>query len=270
MQVDFLFLIPTTPPELLDDQRLALQELCFNQILKLKSSNIVWLLGDANFKSAGFESVSVDGSSKEDKLFQAGKKLASRDQPLARYLVRLDDDDLINPDIFDALVDREFDVAYDSYHWFYDLSSGMTSSQKRPWIPNTAIHKMNFALEQVKRIGGSSLAGEKNYLMACDHSRAWHPFYREKKILISEPSLPIYLRVLNNSSRTAKQSAGGESKNEYFRYLKTFGSWESQFPLDHSLQKQLLEIGQLGGRHLEKWSFPKPTLLQRFKRKIKG
>jgi hypothetical protein len=270
MKVDFLFLIPTTPPEFLDDQRSALQTLCFAQILKLRSSKKVWLLGESDFENDFFERLSLDAQSKEDKLFLAGQKLQSMENLPARNLVRLDDDDLINPAVFDTLAEQDFDIAYDPYHWFYDLSSGMTSSQKRAWIPNTAIHNMDMALERVKSLGGSDLSGSENYLMACDHSRAWHPFYHSKRKKLSDKNNPIYLRVLNNSSRTAKESSRDESKNEYFRYLKTFGSWNSPFPLDSSLKDQLLAIGRLGGRNLENWRFPKPSFLQRLKRKIKG
>lgn len=231
---------------------------------------MVWLLGETDFDRENFEQIELNASSKEDKLYLAGQKLASMKELPARYLVRLDDDDLINPSVFDEMADSEFDIAYDSYHWFYDLSSGLTSSQKRDWIPNTAIHRMDKALEKVDRIGGSELAGEQNYLMACDHSRAWKPYYHNKKIVNSNPSKPIYLRVLNNSSRTARDSASIDSKNEYFRYLKTFGFWKSLFPLENGLKSELLKIGKLNGRSLENWKFPEPTLLQRIKRKIRG
>jgi len=270
MKVDFLFLIPITPPEMLDDQRSALQELCFEQILKLKSSKKVWLLGESDFENDSFKVFSLNATTKEDKLFLAGKKLESMENLPARYIVRLDDDDLINPSVFDSLAKNDFDIAYDPYHWFYDLSSGMSSSQKREWIPNTAIHRIDMALEKVQSQGGSELAGAKNYLMACDHSRAWHPFYQSKKRKLSDKNNPVYLRVLNNSSRTAKESSRDESKNEYFRYLKTFGNWDNHFPLNPSVKEQLVEIGRLGGRSLEKWNFPKPPFLQRLKRKIKG
>jgi len=269
MQVDYLFLIPTTPNEILDDQRKALQELCFRQILKLKSSAKVWLLGETHFGNDFFETISISGS-KEDKLFRAGQKLEALDEYPARYLVRLDDDDLINPSVFDSLAKLNFDIAYDAFHWFYDLSSGMSSSQKRPWVPNTAIHKIDNALKPVQKLGGSHLASERNYLIACDHSQAWHLFYQGRKIKLTDRNTPLYLRVLNNSSRTARQSAGGESKNEYFRYLKTFGSWDKEFPLDSSLLKSLLEVGQKEGRQLEEWNFPKDSFFERLKRKIIG
>jgi len=270
MPADFLFLIPTTPENLLDDQRSELQLLCFNQILKLKSSRKVWILGDSKFQHDDFEVHNINASSKEDKLFLAGKKLESLKEPPAKNLVRLDDDDLINPEIFDKLSRLSFDIAYDTHHWFYDLSSGLTSSQKRAWIPNTAIHRMDMAMEKVHRIGGSELSGKENYLFACDHSRAWQAFYEGKKVAHSNRENPLYLRILNNSSRTARHSAGDESKNEYFRYLKTFGNWEKRFPLKSSLKRELLEIGQLGGRSLESWNFPKPSFLQKIKSKIRG
>jgi len=270
MPADFLFLIPTTPENLLDDQRRELQLLCFNQLLKLKSTIKVWILGESNFQHVNFELHKIDAPSKEDKLFYAGQQLESLEEIPAKYLVRLDDDDLINPEVFDKVSGLNFDIAYDRHHWFYDLSSGMTSSQKRAWIPNTAIHRMDMAMEKVQRIGGSELAGKENYLFACDHSRAWQAYYEGKKVAHSNRETPLYLRVLNNSSRTARHSAGDESKNEYFRYLKTFGNWDKRFPLNSSLKSQLLEIGQLGGRSLESWNFPKPSLLQRIKSKIRG
>ncbi len=267
MPVDYLFIVPLSPSHLLTEQRRQLQDLCFGQLEKLQSTKKVWLLGEGETDRKDFEVLELGGKSKEDKLYHLGLFLEELDELPARYLVRLDDDDLINPPVFDALSKETFDIAFDEYHCFYDLSSGLTSIQKRSWIANTCVHKIDCALQMIPKSGGSDLAEKENYLMACDHSQAWHPFYSERRKVISKKGSPLYVRVLNDESITAKAGNSESSKENYYQYLTTFGHWESQFPLEPSLLNELKDIGRSEGG-LVKWKFEKPGLINRIKRKI--
>lgn len=267
MQVDYLFLIPLMPAEKLDAQRAALRRLCFSQLRALEASYRVWLLGDMEDEIADFEFIKVKGVSKEDKLWEAGKILEAGYTPPAKYVVRLDDDDLINPEVFDALAGEEFDCCTDRHHTFYDLSSGKVSSQKRNWFPNTVIHRFKHAMQKVPVQGGSTLAGKSNFLFACDHSRAWHLYYADKSVEYTPKENPLYMRVLNPGSITAQQT----SNNEYAGYLSGFGSWKSPFPLKNAeLQNELKEIWFQENDSFKEYGFPNKSILKRvFERIIK-
>lgn len=260
MQTDYLFLIPLMPQHLMDEQRKALRKLCFEQIQKINSSKRVWLLGEIDEKIEGFENIQVKGITKEDKLWEVGNILKSSYTPPARFLVRLDDDDLINPIVFDQIVNEDFDCYTDEYHHFYDLSSAQVSTQKRDWIPNTAIHKYNHAMKKVEAQGGGEQAGDTNYLFACDHSLAWHVYYNDKKVKYTSKKNPIYLRVLNPGSITAKS----DEINDYISYLSGFGNWNAQFPInDAVLQEELKNIWLEENSELSKYNFPKQNLIKR-------
>jgi len=244
--LDYLFLIPTSPNLEKGSLRHDLQRLCFQQVKKLDATFVVWLLGEADVDHPHFKKIDCKGTSKEEKLKEAGDQLA--DMPrLAKYLVRLDDDDLINPEVFDRMAKADFDIAYDRKHFFYDLATDLASSQKREWIPNTAIMDFEKAMTKVddprplsadtERLALSAAEGSRsadtersrseNYLFACDHSQAWHPFFEGNEIV--HPKEPIYVRILNPESITA--SASGEfSENNYFRYLQGFGAWKEALP----------------------------------------
>lgn len=273
MVKDFLFLIPLMPAEFLDSQRKKLRELCFSQIRKLDSSYSVWLLGDVTDESRlpeHFETIPTKGRTKEDKLFEAGKILAADPNPNYRYLIRLDDDDLINPRVFDLCAAAEFDCAVDSRHWFYDLSSGMLSRQKREWFPNTVIHAFESALTMVEAKGGAAVAGKQNFLFACDHSLAWHPFYENRNLKRIESGNPLYIRVLNPGSITATAN-GSKRKADYLSYLTTFGHWKAGFPRDfEAVKNDLLEVWKNECGEMRSYQFPKNTKLKSLIRKIRN
>ncbi|MFT6996428.1 MAG: hypothetical protein ACJAQ4_000169 [Cryomorphaceae bacterium] len=245
--LDYLFLIPTSPNLKEDSLRKDLQRLCFEQVEKLKSSYEVWLLGEAEVENPRFKNIDCKGTSKEAKLKEAGDLLAGMSTS-AKYLVRLDDDDLINPEVFDDLANRDFDIAYDRKHFFYDLATDLASRQKRDWIPNTAILDFQKAMTKVddpRPLSADTERGHRaesrwsrsavtersrsveNYLFACDHSRAWRIFFNGGNIV--HPKESIYVRILNPESITA--TASGEfSENNYFRYLQGFGAWRATLP----------------------------------------
>jgi hypothetical protein len=258
--LDYLFLVPLSPDSSEGSLRRDLQKLCFEQIMSLYCDYQVWLLGETEFDHPNFKTVCCEGVSKEEKLKEVGDMLSSY-SVFAKYLVRLDDDDLINPVVFDSLAKEKFDVAHDQAHMFYDLATDLVSQQKRNWIPNTAPIDYVHALTRVKAKGGARTEDGMNYLFACDHSQAWHPFFEGKKV--THPNETLYVRILNPSSITA--NAEGEfSEKNYFRYLQGFGSWKAQLPESIShLRMRLQEIRQNHFGEALKFK-PKKSFLRRF------
>lgn len=271
MKIETLFLIPLTPHEMLDPTRKALRDLCVGQILGLNSTYRVWLLGEENKEvwPEHFQTIITSGKTKEDKLFEAGQLLEKGTEDSFQNIVRLDDDDLINPVVFDKCAQGNFDCCVDSEHWFYDLSSGLLSAQKRDWFPNTMIHSFSNAMTKVEAIGGSDKAGKENYLFACDHSLAWKSFYKNRNINWIASGNPLYIRVLNPGSITAsaKDAKGGD---DYLTYLSTFGDWKARFPLENKiLEKDLKEIWIATYGKLKTYTFPKKTVLTKIINRIR-
>lgn len=257
---------------MLDKTRRSLRELCFQQIGKLKSGYRVWLLGEVENPESlpdHFECIATTAKTKEDKLFEAGKMLENMAPNSFQFLVRLDDDDLINPQVFDACVRLRFDCCVDSEHWFYDLSSALLSSQKRNWFPNTMIHSFAHAMTKVPALGGSERAGSENFLFACDHSRVWKDYYKNRRTEWVSGSNPLYLRVLNPGSITASAKETS-AEDDYFDYLSTFGDWNADFPInDKELEQDLIHIWTEGHGELRTYTFPKRSVLTKIIQRIR-
>lgn len=240
--VDYLFLIPLSPSTGAMSLRTRLQDLCFDQLQNLRSSYLVWYFGDRDIDRPHFKRIDTPGQTKEERMKEAGDLLTKIPQ-IARYIVRLDDDDPIRAAAFDAVAKRDFDIAADRHHFFHDLVSGLNSAQKRPWIANTAIHAYQEALTRVKTISGVPTEDGKNYLLACDHSQTWHVHYRGKKGLFLPKTEPLYVRILNPASISAGGAATGFDQKTYFEYLDGFGTWRARWPADmEHLRDRLKEI----------------------------
>ncbi len=249
---------------MLDPMRKALRTFCFSQLSALQASAQVWLIGDIDRVPQGFENIRTEGRTKEDKLWEVGERLADMKSAPAKYLVRLDDDDLINPKVFDALAAQDFDCCTDREHWFYEVSTALTGNQYRPWFPNTCIHAFKHGMARVPAMGGSAKAGDQNYLFACDHSKAWQAYYRDKDVQYSIGGKPNYLRIINKNSITA-QNAKENSESAYQTYLHSFGSWKADFPLEASLKEKLIDLWRAQGNEITEYKQPKPSLIKKFK-----
>ncbi len=268
MQADYLFLIPLTPQNHLTPVRSELRRLCFAQLQKMKANTRVWLLGEIDSVPEGFEQIELKATTKEAKLSETCGILKDSFLPPARYIVRLDDDDLINPALFDRLSNEEFDIACDTHHAFYDLSSGAVSYQKRPWIANTSIHDFKHALTKVEAYSGAKKAVEENYLIASDHSQAWHNHYDLKKVHKLKKGEPLYLRVLSLNTRSAEKSASNDSG--YAEYLAQFGNWKGKFPLEKELHQKLIKIWEDQYGSLKELKIPKKSKLAKIANLIKS
>lgn len=273
MPIDYLFLMPLMPPAMVDPQRRELRKLCFQQLQKLECTYRVWLLGDLSSNHELPEQFKIINSiyeTKEDKLFEVGKILEKETTASFRYLVRLDDDDIINPSVFDQCAQRQYCCYVDSIHWFYDLSSGKVSTQSRPWFPNTMIHTFADAMTKIDAIGGSTHAGSQNFLFACDHSQAWHTYYRNQKLTRLSAKCPLYIRILNPGSITASANLDGH-KAEYLDYLTTFGDWNGALPKSVEQVKSSLDaIWKKTEGDLVEYKFPRANLWQKLKHRIRN
>lgn len=143
------------------------------------------------------------------------------------YIIKLDDDDLIAPNLLKSLQDFKGDLFYDRFHTFLDCSSGVITQQERAWVASTCVQKTSHALSEWKGEGASEIGN----LLYSDHSKAWHKYYLEKQIQVADPLHPVYLRVLSPTSITAGAKAGTQAfadvdMKKYFAYLQSFGNWE--------------------------------------------
>lgn len=129
------------------------------------------------------------------------------------FIIRLDDDDIISPDILERVSKENFDCYADEFHTFYDLSSGKICQQKRNWLPNTVIHSFKHAMKIMEN--GKPLFSQ-------DHSEVWLNYYSGKKIIYSPKEHPVYLRIISPTSVSGKKDFNSEG---YQKYLYSFGKW---------------------------------------------
>ena len=239
MDKSFLFITPLTPKRLITPLRILLFEQFIKSLQNQSYKN--WealLIGEEDRVDGNMKYISLKAESKEIKLIFAKEYILNlKTKP--DYIIRIDDDDLINPFILERVALLNFDCYSDSHHAFYDLVSSRISLQKRSWFANTVIHKYEHAM---------ILIGEDQIpLIQCDHSKIWHLFYKDKTVIYSERSAPIYLRVLSPTTVTSGIHAINKNIEEkyddfklnivklratddinfkqYNSYLKGFGRW---------------------------------------------
>lgn len=171
------------------------------------------------------------------------KKIFSREDFLSLlnssdYLVKLDDDDLISPVILEQLAGFKGDLFYDRDHTFYDISSGVFTQQSRTWVASTCVHKTEHALAAWSGEGASSIGN----LLYTDHSKAWHRYYSDKKIVKADPMHPVYARVLSPTSITSGgksvvRSFADVNMQDYHLYLRSFGDWKLALTKDFDVYR---------------------------------
>lgn len=146
----------------------------------------------------------------------------------ADYILKLDDDDVISPDILRKLSKEDFDVYFDQYHTFYDITSGRSSQKYRNWIAATCIHKASHAMSKYDPNGEDNFY--TNSLFYQDHSKAWLSYYQDKKIVIADKAHPLYTRILSPTSITAGSNKVSNLSEidftPYKSYLDGFGQWD--------------------------------------------
>lgn len=239
----FIFLIPKTPTRLQDKTRKDLWELCVKALLSQTCQNWKALVIGENacngINDGRFLHIDFEGK-KEAKL-QKATDFIIENNISGDYVLRLDDDDIINPNILERLPSNDFDLFVDQNQWFWHYETGKVSTRIWPWFPNTCIHKREHALN----VWGNYAEGDfpkfkpKALLIENDHSKI-HPYYFDKKVVFSKKRAPIYLRTITSSSITALNSQNGQQA-----YLKTFGNWKNNTLNDfHFLKREKLESAE--------------------------
>ena len=240
MNKKFLFVTPLTPKAFLTPLRKSLFEQFIESLKKQTYSN--WealLLGEESRIDGKIKYLSLGAESKEIKLIFAREYILNLPEK-PDYIIRIDDDDIINPNILMRVSTLSFDCFADMYHAFYDLTTGKISLQKRSWMANTVIHKYEHAMCELNE--------DKMSLIQCDHSKDWIKYYENKKIIYADRKSPVYLRILSpttvtsgiygmNKSVSEKytdfknnivklKTKGDIDFTQYNSYLKGFGKWK--------------------------------------------
>ena len=219
----FLFITTLTPQQFLTPLRASLFDLYLEALKGQSYSN--WeaiIIGEVDKKESNFTYIKSDAVSKADKLKVAYEYLIKLEVK-PDYIIRLDDDDIISPDVLSKAALLDFDCYSDEYHSYYDITSGNISQQTRHWLPNTIIHKYEHGI--------APYGEDKVPLFMHDHSQAWHKYYADKKVVFASKKNPIYLRVISPTTITSKMDPNKANKIESFdkdaynTYLKTFGKW---------------------------------------------
>ena len=222
---NFLFIIPLTPDSILNEERIHLRKLCFDALINQSYGN--WqalLIGESsNYTHSDPRFIKINFEGKKEEKLQIATAHILTQKIQSDYLIRLDDDDIINPNILEKLKTASFDVYSDCWHSFFHMASGKISQQVRVWFPNTCIQKTAHALTIFGEFPKGEITHFKPapYLIENDHS-SFHKYYTNRhNVLFSQKKNPIYLRAIGSSSITAKNA------NDYNQYLQSFGYWKS-------------------------------------------
>ena len=204
----------------------------------------------------------------------------------ADYIVKLDDDDIILSHTLSLAAKLDFDCYCDRYHTFFDLSTGLTTQQARPWIAATCIHKKEHAVTLNKNGGASwnqrmqkpdwqpNSGRAENFIHSLfygEHGSDWIDYYKTKKLVFAQPQYPVYVRVLSPTSISsgAKKfpvhSLQDVDLAAYRNYTNQFGSWNA-YPIHNwDLYPPMLREIWLkfsGGAHLQR---PHSSILRKLK-----
>ena len=233
-----LFIVACTPDELMTPLRRKLREEMENQLARIEGGRWrAWFLGERSASSGPIEFVACNERTKGDKLRAWLPRAIEAHNP--DYIVRLDDDDLINPAIMDIINDHaEFDCLVDRKHWFFDIVTGQLSNESRDWFANTVVQKTEHAMATIPWVEGDVP------VIAGDHSKEWHRYFADKQVKYTEEKRPLYIRTLSPTSITAG-NANSEDWKAYAQYRNGFGDWSAKVPNGFSFAvENLREFGQ--------------------------
>lgn len=235
---NFLFIIPRTPQSCRDDIRDNLWQICLEALQNQPYQNwkalVIGHEVGIPINNERFINIDFEGT-KEEKLQKATEYIIQNNIP-GDYIIRLDDDDIINPSILEKVSNLDFDLYVDKHQWFWHYESGQISNRVWNWFPNTGIHKREHALAEWGDYANGNFTRFKKQalLIENDHSQL-HPFYKNKKVLFADKKHPVYLRTITSSSITAQKSINHDN------YIRRFGLWHKnnlkdfQFLNEHAL-----------------------------------
>ncbi len=237
----FLFVVPLTPTKLLTPLRRMLFQEFIRALNNQKYSN--WqalLIGEEEKQEGNITYAKVKAESKEIKLIFAKEYIINM-VIKPDYIIRIDDDDLINPHLLEKLSKMDFDCYADKFHTFYNITSGKICQKEKSWLANTVVHKFEHAMMEIGE--------DKLPILNCDHSKEWYLYYQNRNLIFAPNNHPVYLRVLSpttvtcgiyNSKIVTVYEKYIEFKSKvvklnkqsdidfkrYSNYLKGFGKWK--------------------------------------------
>ena len=223
--MQFTFIIPLTPKSFLHKEREILLNLCLRTLKKQNYSNwsallIGGFIPEESKDDRHFIHINYEGK-KEEKL-QKATEYIKQNNIKSDYIIRLDDDDIINPNILSKVKYLDFDLYVDKTQFFWYHETKQIASRTWYWYPNTCIHKTEHALVEFGDFakGDFKKFHEKALLIENDHSKL-HTYYKNKRVLFSKMNNPVYLRSITNTSITASNSSN------YIDYVNRFGNWQT-------------------------------------------
>jgi hypothetical protein len=139
----------------------------------------------------------------------------AKEQRKPKYVIRLDDDDLISPNIVSTIekIGDNYDCFADRYQVLYNITNGKLSFNDFPWMANTVFHKYEHAKVFITARG--------NTLINCSHE-AFHEYYAGKKVWYAPKMHPIYVRTHSPTVLNLHSKSGAIS---YEQHLKRYRFW---------------------------------------------
>lgn len=234
--------------------RLALRQLCLTTLLNQTYTN--WralLIGQQHPDDPvtnQFVFLPFEGH-KEEKMQKAVEHILACNMP-GDYLIRLDDDDIINPRVLAQLKSKTFDLFVEKYQSFVHVESGRIAQKVMYWFPNTCIHKRVHALAAFGALppGNYQRYSSSPVLIENEHNDFHHYYHHRHHIIYARKKEPLYLRCISASSITALQSGST------LAYLNQYGYFKKR-----SIAAFSFLAGPLAA--LKQPVTPKQTLLQR-------
>lgn len=230
---DFLFVVPLTPKKFLTSIRKEIYDLFIRSMNQQTSTNwTALMIGEEDYVDGNYMFVdSGDAVIKKDKLVWTVEWL--RKQPKKpKYIIRMDDDDLVNRHTLSDLEGLDFDMYRDRYYANYDISNAKIRMSRINWYPNTCIMKYEHFDKQPSR-------GDDMELLVSDHS-LWHEYFQDMKVISAPKNHPFYLRILSPSCKTIYELVNETDQpdptelniDEYHKYVGD-GNWRHRYLPDY-------------------------------------
>lgn len=192
---EFVFLTTLTPSRFMTPLRARLQDLWRSALQSQTFDDWeIFVVGERSSRDRHFVEIETDAVTKTDRLLVGWTAIQNLETP-PRYVIRLDDDDLVSPTFLERASRVEADCFADQFHWYYDLVARQFMRKKQAWIANTCAHAFEHAAEPW---GDSGLP-----LLLQDHSATWHHYYSERALVWAAEKEPIYVRTLSPNTLSA-------------------------------------------------------------------
>ncbi len=222
---EFLFIVPLTPAKFQTSIRKDLYQLFLRSLDNQKSDRWMALMIGEEEKREGNYIYLDSGAAitKREKLLWVCKWLAGQTVK-PRYLIRMDDDDIISKYALERLSGLDFDCYRDLYHYNYDISTALVRISRLRWFPNTTVIAC-------KHHAVPSPENKDLPLLMSDHC-SWHEYLASKKVLESPKYHPMYMRIMSPASKSVHETNNieitepqTEDIEAYNRY-KGGGNWK--------------------------------------------